>query len=111
MPQKLNKEIQEELGLLWKTEYPLQPSSFPAAYNWYEGVVTLSSISYKRKGKLSKADIIKIEKYKDMICKGFVFAPIVVFWDNRVLDGVHRCYAYQSLGIQSVRAYCASIYS
>lgn len=109
MSLKTNKEIQNELCLLWESEYPLQPRSFPAAYNWNETIVSIPSISYKRKGRLSKADVIKIEKYKDMIRSGFTFSPIVVFWDNKVLDGVHRCYAYQSLGIQNVRAYCASI--
>ena len=102
-----NKNICFFIENLWKTEYKNQYyKHLLSQYDWIEKTVLLSSLNFKMKNKIKEEDVVKINKYKHLLLfEKIVFPPIIVLNNHIVIDGFHRCSAYNQLNIKNIPAF------
>ena len=85
---------------LWKREYPKQDRGFIHTCEWEELTVPIDQLTA---GK--PADMKKAQYYLKLLWAGKVDFPPLVSVNGVVIDGLHRFWAYQQMGYQTVTVY------
>ena len=88
------------LESLWKQEYPEQDRGFIHTCEWEELTVPIDQLTA---GK--PADMKKAQYYLKLLWAGKVDFPPLVSVNGVVIDGLHRFWAYQQMGYQTVTVY------
>ena len=92
--------ITMRLESLWKQEYPEQDRGFIHTCEWEELTVPIDQLTA---GK--PADMKKAQYYLKLLWAGKVDFPPLVSVNGVVIDGLHRFWAYQQMGYQTVTVY------
>ena len=92
--------ITMRLETLWKQEYPEQDRGFIHTCEWEELTVPMDQLTA---GK--PADMKKAQHYLKLLRAGEVDFPPLVSVNGMVIDGLHRYWAYQQMGYQTVTVY------
>lgn len=101
----LPAEISAYLCRQWEREFPKQNSRFPSYYQWEFRYLPSSFFA-----KASPGDKKKAERYLNDLCNGKDFPPIVYFeLFGAVINGMHRLWAYQQLGVLAVPTYIGKV--
>lgn len=85
---------------LWKKEYPHQDRGFIHTCEWEELTVPMKELTA---GK--PADMEKARYYLKLLRQGYTGFPPLVSVNGMVIDGLHRFWAYQQIGRQTVTIY------
>ena len=96
--------ITMRLESLWKQEYPEQDRGFIHTCEWEELTVPIDQLTA---GK--PADMKKAQYYLKLLWAGKVDFPPLVSVNGVVIDGLHRFWAYQQMGYQTVTVYQLSL--
>lgn len=97
----LSNEITNYLCAQWAQEFPEQPMSFPRGFYWEYQVMNASFFE-----PAVPKDMDKAERYMRDLLGGAQFPPIVYLTVYEgVINGLHRLWAYQQIGVLSVPTY------
>jgi hypothetical protein len=92
--------ITRYLDDLWKREYPRQDRGFIHTCEWEELTVPLNTLVCDPPGDMKKA-----RAYLRQMQEGHTDFPPLICVNRMVIDGQHRFWAYQRMGVQSVKIY------
>lgn len=92
--------ITMRLESLWKQEYPDQDRGFIRACEWEEVTLPLEQLTAE-----APKDMEKARHYLELLQEGHVQFPPLVCVNRMVIDGAHRFWAYQKMGLRQVSVY------
>ena len=85
---------------LWKREYPGQDRGFIHTCEWEELTVPTRDLTAGKPTDMNKA-----QHYLKLLQEGYTGFPPLVSVNGMVIDGLHRFWAYQQMGYQTVTIY------
>ena len=85
---------------LWKQEYPGQDRGFIHTCEWEELTVPMKELTADKPTDMNKA-----QHYLKLLQEGYTDFPPLVSVNGMVIDGLHRFWAYQQMGYQTVTIY------
>lgn len=100
-----SKEIADFLCRQWAQEFPGQNPRFPSYYQWEFRCLPVTFFV-----KSHPEDKEKAERYLNALCNGADFPPVVYLeLFGEVINGIHRLWAYQQLGVLDVPTYIGKV--
>lgn len=92
--------ITKQLVNLWKREYPGQDRGFIYTCEWEELTVPIQTLSAEAPAVMEKA-----QHFLELLQSGTADFPPLVCVNHVVIDGAHRFWAYQKMGLRQVTIY------
>ena len=92
--------ITMRLENLWKQEYPNQDRGFIRTCEWEEVTLPLEQLTAD-----PPKDMEKAQHYLELLREGRAQFPPLVCVNRTVIDGAHRFWAYQKMGLRQVTVY------